>query len=108
MVFTDDESRHDYHQAPLLLQVVCQVLEGELAKHSVQLELIDCEKHAGMWMAIVAPDDQVEPAAIDSILGSLNRMFARTDELETCVLENPEVSLISVRVTDSSDFAHAI
>ncbi len=105
MLFTDEESRHAYHQAPVLLQVVCQVLETYLASHGIQLELVDTDRRGGMWLAAVAIDSSIQEEAILDVIGRVNANFARTDELETCVLENAEVGLLSVRITETSDFS---
>lgn len=106
MLYTDEDARHVYHKAPVLLQVVCQVLETLLAAYGVQLELIDAEKRAGFWIAAVAVDSEIQADAIDAVVNQVNKTFARHDEYTTCTLENDEVGLLTVRVTDSSDFSN--
>ena len=90
----------------MLLQVVCQVLETYFASFHVQLEVVDSEKRNGLWMALLAlnTDNDVDQEAVEHVLDKANKMFCRGDELTTCVLENVESGLVSVRITDSSDF----
>lgn len=107
MLFTDEDSRHAYHKTPALLQVVCQILESRLAEHGVQLELVDCEKHGGMWVAAVCVDSEVHEAALLDSIQYCNRMFQRADDIKTVTLENDEVGLLSIRVTDTADFSLA-
>lgn len=107
MIFTDEEARHAYHKAPVLLQVACQVLESYVATHGVQLELVDSEKRGGFWIAAVCITDQMDAEALEDAISSTNKTFTRTDEWHTCQLENDEVGLITVRVTDAADYSGA-
>lgn len=105
MLFTDEESRHSYHKAPALLQAACQILETYAASYGTQAELIDCERQSGLWIAAIGLDDQLPEEALIAIAEKVNRTFARTDELETCTMENAEVCLFSLRVSDRFDYA---
>lgn len=106
MIFSDEESRHQYHQAPALLQVICQVMEAYLTEHGAQLEFVETEKRMGLWLAAVTVEN-IHLEALDGVVDRVNRMFQRKDDVPTCQIESEEVGLLSVRVTDSADFAHA-
>lgn len=104
MLFIDDEARHIFHQAPALLQVLCSILESHLAQAGAQLELIDCEKRAGMHIALMNSPDSSLPALKDCV-DKINRAFARKDDEVTCVIENSQARLVTLRVTDHLDFS---
>jgi hypothetical protein len=104
MLYVDDEARHAFHQTPALLQVVCTILEAFMTEAAVQVRLIDVHKHQGMWMAMIEAPDSKAPVLKASIQ-KLNDSFLRKDGTDTCVLENLEARLLTVRVTDSQDFA---
>lgn len=105
MLFTDDAARHAYHKAPALLQVVCQVLENNAANYGLQVELVDCERNHGMWVAALALSDEIPEEALTQLVAHTNQHFKRTDEVPTCQIESAEVSLLSIRVSDRSDFS---
>lgn len=106
MLYTDDESRDAYHKAPLLLQVVCQILESHMARFGHQVELIDTEDHEGTHSAFVgcydAHSDELYEAALQ-----INKNFQRKDGKVTCIVEAEEVKLLRIMVTKAEDFSQA-
>lgn len=107
MLFDSDETQHSYHQAPVLLQVACQVLETHFAAAGVQLQLIDCEKLGGMWTAAIAIASDTHELVFEDIVARTNQAFLRADEVETVTIEDTEAGLMSVRVSDAKDFCQA-
>lgn len=111
MLFTDEETRHEFHKAPTLLQVICQLFESEVSKAHMQMELVDFEQQGDFWVAllIVAHDDyETNPelqAAFKHAIESVNRQFRRTDNVATAELEQGNFGLCTVRVTSAKDFA---
>jgi len=111
MLFTDEELRHEYHKAPTLLQVVCQLLESEMSKAHLQLQVVGIEQQEAFWVALLITDhddfeDRVDlqeafKLAIDHVCGQ----FQRKDNVPTAELEHGKYGLCTVRVTSASDFA---
>lgn len=105
MLFLDDQSRHDYHKTPALLQVVCTIFESYLTESGAQLELIDVERSSGMWIAMCdVPDCSLGP--FREAVRKLNESFIRHDEIPTCTIENERARLVTIRVSEPMDFAH--
>ena len=110
MIYPDDETRHAYHKTPLLLQVVCQMLESELSAYHLQLELVDCEEQEKFWVALlVAGNEHFEDSphmqhGLKQAVASLNAKFTRYDGKPTASVEQGNYGLVTVRVTDSKAF----
>lgn len=110
MLFTDEEARHEYHKAPTLLQVVCQVLEGRLAEASFQIEIMEARADGEFWAALIIcghPSTRVQTDCVEVIPEAVkftNSQFKRSDGIETITLENIEAGIITVRVSDPHGF----
>ena len=105
MLYMDDDARHAFHQTPALLQIMCTTLEAFLAEAAIQLRVIDTDKHLGMFMVMCDAAD-VSDEVLQGCVDRLNKLFVRKDESDTCVIEDLESKLLTVRATDSTDLVH--
>ena len=81
------------------------MFESLLAKSGYQTQVIDVDKRMGMHMAMLHAPDASELALEDAV-AQTNKMFVRKDEGDTITIENAETALVTVRVSEVSDFAH--
>lgn len=103
MLYTDEESRHIFHQSKTLLQMACQVFERLCHEfHATDPEFIDllCEDIALLGVAEIT-EEQAE-----DLLSRMNELFPRTDEYPTCELSDGDLGLFQIFVTTSEDFAN--
>lgn len=105
MLYCDEETRHAFHQAPALLQVVCQIFESALAKRGQQVEVFDMDVADDMAIVALLRAENASPDDIEAAAEEANHMFLRNDNLPTVLPHDKEQGLVIVRVTDSSDFA---
>lgn len=111
MLFLDHEAESKYRLAPMLLQVVCQILEGNLAVWMYQLEIIDIENQGNIWVALAVTGrdgSKMRKSQVDILEGSagyVNSMFRRTDQRPTVVVEDPGNGLLTVLISKSADFS---
>lgn len=103
MLFIDEEVQAKFHKLPALLQVVCQILEGILSEHLVQLEVIECEKKFGM--SIVMLGASCEEAVLKDAADQVNARFPRKDKKSTCVIESEENGIMTIRVSNLEDLS---
>lgn len=98
MNYSDDEARHQFHQAGTLLQIVCSILEFECAKYGGQLEMIGCEN----GIAVVRVSD-VPHQGITQACEEVNKQFRRFDEAYTCKLTDMNLGFVECFATDHKD-----
>jgi len=99
MKFTDEESREQFHSAPTLLQLVCQMFENEAFLFHVEPELIEVQGD----VAVLGLPDLSEDVCNEIEL-KINQQFLRKDSELTCTLVDPEIGLFAIQVTQASDF----
>lgn len=111
MLFTDEAARHKYHTSSTLLQVVCQMVESELAPHHMQLELVDIELQDDFWVGLLVvaterfEESQDMQDAFRVAAHEINKRFMRYDGKNTTTVECGSLGLLTIRVSDSQAFA---
>jgi len=112
VILTDENSRHDFHTSSTLLQVICQLLESELAQHFIQLEFVAVEREDDFLCAIrVANSPEFEESehmqsAFRQSAEKINSRFQRYDGTRTAEVEPGNFGLVTIRVTDSQAFSN--
>lgn len=99
MLFLDDESRHMFHQSSTLLQIICQMLEFECAKHSAQVELIACESGLAIMGVQQITFDQLTDAC-----QTVNKQFQRVDKTFTCKISERRMGIVECYASDLADY----
>ena len=106
MLFADDDTRHAFHQRSMLLQIVCNFLETHLAAHGFQVKVVESE-HSEVGEVAVVSTDADHAGALQEAVDKVNRQFQRKDKLSTCVIENAEHRLLTLRVSGSTSLSAA-
>jgi hypothetical protein len=104
MMFLDEEARHQYHKAPALLQVICQIFENFLARWHLQCEVIEVEEH-GCRLGVHGLDETINaPEGLQEAVIMINKQFQRMDKKPTMGVLSIDTGLVNIYITESKDF----
>ena len=110
MLFADEEVRHEFHKSPTLLQVVCQMLEGELFNHTYQAYVVGVAKEDTLNLAVLSiksmrESETPDKAVLEHLAFILNERFIRTDKKPTVLLHSDAPTVLTVQVSGPADLA---
>lgn len=99
MIFVDQETRELFAKTPPVLQVIVSDVEFELAKMSLQAELIDVYNNT----CTLAVEDGTE-LLLQQICSDINKRYRRFDREFTCVM--PEAEVLNIKCSSPSELSH--
>ena len=104
MLYADENVRHEFHQRPYLLQIVCQLLESALYDHSYHLRVIGVNGDtAEVAVEALVTEAMINMAAVKYAIHNINKQFERRDGKATVQVVPADPALLSVIVTGAQD-----
>lgn len=103
MLYLDDDTRRDFANANVLLQVVCSILDTYLFAYGVQPEIIDAETNRA-HIGLADCSDIICAVVFEKI----NQQFARHDHRSTLKWVDQENHIVVLEVSKPSDFVYLL
>jgi hypothetical protein len=99
MLYLDEDTRHSFHQAGTLLQIMVSILEFECAKFHGQLECIGCEEQT----ALIAVEG-VSFNLLSQMCELVNKQFKRKDGAYSCKISEQRQGLVICKASDLKEY----
>lgn len=98
MIYLNKETRDSFAKMSPVLQIICSEVEFELAKASLQAELIDAYENVATIVVEGATDVELQ-----RVCASINKRYKRYDKDMTCVM--PEEETLRIKCSSPEELS---